>query len=259
VDRITTHFALDDKQRSEAAKALRKSLHDADEWFADREFNEDRAKYYHELRAVQEIERDPGALSYELERAAATRKDLDGKRKELTAKIDAIGAALHEAVLALATDEQRAAAGPYAPPRTSLDWINDLTTYGLIAMGFCLIAGLLTPLAALAGAVFLGQIYLSMPPWPGLPANPMAEGHYFIVNKNLIEMLALLALVFIPTGQWIGLDALVFGRKVPRTVEEAPSSRTAGPAPTLGTNPNPRPSPDVEPIPLSSPGASKRE
>ena len=83
--------------------------------------------------------------------------------------------------------------------------------YGLVAMGVCLILGLLTPLAALAGAVFLGQIYLSMPPWPGLPPNPMAEGHYWIVNKNLIEMLACLVLASTPNGLWIGLDALLFG------------------------------------------------
>ncbi|WP_254054137.1 hypothetical protein [Singulisphaera sp. GP187] len=93
-------------------------------------------------------------------------------------------------------------------------------------------AGLFSPLAALAGAVFLGQIYLSMPPWPGLPANPMAEGHYFIVNKNLIEMLACLALACIPTGSWIGIDALLFGgrrrrRELARELAEAESAPAA--------------------------------
>jgi len=259
VERLGHHYSFDDEQRSEAAKVLRKSLHDADEWFADREFIESRKKYYHDLAAVQAIERNRGALSFERERAAAKRKDLNTDRKDLVGKIDAIGDALHEAVARLATPEQQSAAGPFAPPRTSLDWINDLTTYGLIAMGVCLILGLCTPLAALAGAVFLGQVYLSMPPWPGLPANPMAEGHYLIVNKNLIEMLACLALVFIPTGQWIGLDALVFGRKVPATVEDVPPSRAPGSAPPSGTTPNPRPAPDVTPIPLSSPGVSKRD
>jgi uncharacterized membrane protein YphA (DoxX/SURF4 family) len=113
----------------------------------------------------------------------------------------------------LATPEQREAAGPYVAPRTNLDLVNLATMWGLVVMGICLILGLFTRPAALAGAVFLGQIYLSMPPWPGLPANPMAEGHYFIVNKNLIEMLACLALASLPTGSWIGLDALLFGRR----------------------------------------------
>ncbi|MBV8678544.1 MAG: hypothetical protein JO355_15385, partial [Planctomycetaceae bacterium] len=138
------------------------------------------------------------------------RRDLDADRRELIDDLLARGAALREAVTELATDPQRDASGPVAPPTTTLDWINLATTYGLIAMGLGLMAGLLTPLAALAGAVFLGQVYLSMPPWPGMPANPAAEGHYLYVSKNLIEMIACLALVFIPTGRWVGLDALLF-------------------------------------------------
>jgi hypothetical protein len=47
-----------------------------------------------------------------------------------------------------------------------------------------------------------------MPPWPGLPDNPRAEGHYLYINKNLIEMLALLALATTRSGRWAGLDAL---------------------------------------------------
>jgi uncharacterized membrane protein YphA (DoxX/SURF4 family) len=76
--------------------------------------------------------------------------------------------------------------------------------------------GFLTRFAALGAALFLAQIYLSMPPWPGLPPAPVAEGHYFIVSKNLIEMLACLALASLPTGQWVGLDAVVFGPMVRR-------------------------------------------
>jgi hypothetical protein len=43
------------------------------------------------------------------------------------------------------------------------------------------------------------MFYLAMPPFPGahVPENA-AEGHYFIVNKNLIEMLIML--VFATTG-----------------------------------------------------------
>ena len=38
-----------------------------------------------------------------------------------------------------------------------------------------------------------------MPPWPGLPEG-ITEGHYRYVNKNLIEMLACLALAARPTA-----------------------------------------------------------
>ena len=71
--------------------------------------------------------------------------------------------------------------------------------------------GLFTPLAALGGAAYLLSFYLSMPPWPGLPEGPNLEGHYRYVNKNLIEMLACLALASTPNGLWIGIDALLFG------------------------------------------------
>jgi uncharacterized membrane protein YphA (DoxX/SURF4 family) len=96
---------------------------------------------------------------------------------------------------------------------SSLDQMNRFISYSVFAIGLCLMLGLFTRLAALGGAAFLLQIYLSMPPWPGLPASPRAEGHYFIVDKNLVEMIACMALVFLPTGHWVGLDALLFGKR----------------------------------------------
>jgi hypothetical protein len=35
------------------------------------------------------------------------------------------------------------------------------------------------------------------------------EGHYYFVNKNLIEMLALLVLATTRSGCWLGLDGLL--------------------------------------------------
>jgi uncharacterized membrane protein YphA (DoxX/SURF4 family) len=262
VDRIASHYGFDKEQRDQAAKELRHSEEFADIWFSDREMAEKRIKYITELREVQATEKNPGALSFERERAAAKRKDLDTERKELIADLQGQGDALREAVIKLAGPEQREAAGPFVLPWTQLDQINALTMYGLVAMGVCLILGLLGPLAALAGAVFLGQIYLSMPPWPGLPPNPMAEGHYFIVNKNLIEMLACLALVFIPTSFWIGLDAMLFGWMFRRreTIDDHPSRPESGSSLGTGTGTGSstgRSAPDVKPIPLSRPGLSK--
>jgi hypothetical protein len=37
----------------------------------------------------------------------------------------------------------------------------------------------------------------------------MTEGNPVFVNKNVIECLALLALASMPTGRWMGLDALI--------------------------------------------------
>ena len=48
-----------------------------------------------------------------------------------------------------------------------------------------------------------------MPPLPGWPESPRLEGHYVLINKTLIEVIALLALTFIPTGRWAGIDGLL--------------------------------------------------
>jgi uncharacterized membrane protein YphA (DoxX/SURF4 family) len=259
VDRIGGHFGFTKEQFDKARTELRHTEEFIDIWFTDKEMTEQREKYFAELRHVVAIEKDPQAMSFQRERAAAKRKDLDNERQKLIVELLVRVERLKGDVIHLATDEQLQAAGPYVPPRTTLDTINDLTMYGLVAMGLCLILGLFGPLPALAGAVFLGQIYLSMPPWPGLPASPMAEGHYLIVNKNLIEMLACLALVFIPTNTWIGFDPLVFGWMFRRR-QTRDDDRPTAPDPVRGSGTGTgrsRPE-DDKPIPLSSPGFPER-
>jgi len=51
------------------------------------------------------------------------------------------------------------------------------------------------------------NFYLVLPPWPGVP-QPAGPEHAFIVNKNLIEIVALLGIAALPTGSWFGLDGL---------------------------------------------------
>ncbi len=87
--------------------------------------------------------------------------------------------------------------------------INNQTIVGLTAIGICLIFGLLTRPAAAAGAFMLVMFYLPMPPWPGVPEAPGPE-HSFIINKNIIEALGLLVVAALPTGQWFGVDSLLF-------------------------------------------------
>ena len=103
---------------------------------------------------------------------------------------------------------------PFTPRRpirawSLLDWSDAIVKYGLVIVGGCLLAGFLTRTACLAGAGFLLMFFLAMPPLPGWPENPRAEGHYLYINKNIIEMFALLALATMRTGRWAGLDGLV--------------------------------------------------
>ncbi len=246
------HYGFTPDQRDQAQKILDVNLRWADYWFDDPDNVEKIKKYYHDLANVQAVERDPDALSFQKERAWEGRRSVEADRRSLIAPIMAQQTAMRTAVAKLATPEQVSKAGatkewlaaladraglsvsslaqsPAAdvPPSrwNSLDVLNVMTMYGLIAIGLCLIAGFLTPLAALSGAAFLAMIYFSMPPWPGLPPNPKAEGHYLIVSKNLIELIALLLIATTPSGHWIGLDALFFGARRRRRLAAAEEAR----------------------------------
>ena len=213
IERIENHYRFTDDQKSKAKALLEQGNAWADVWFSAYDNREAREKYLSELRKVEQTERNPDALSYERERAWETRRTLEGDRKTLTAPLVAKGQELADAVVALRTPEQQASAGNYSAPLSFLDVANWLTTYGLCAIGICLILGFLTPLAAICAAAFLALLYLSFPPWPGLPPNPKAEGHYWIVSKNLVELIACLLIAVTASGHWFGLDALFFGAR----------------------------------------------
>ena len=90
-------------------------------------------------------------------------------------------------------------------------------TYGLTAIGLCLIVGFCTRLANLGGAAFLISVLLTQPPWPSIyPHAPDVVGHALVVDKNFVEMMAMLTLATLPVGRWGGLDFFLyrmFGRK----------------------------------------------
>jgi uncharacterized membrane protein YphA (DoxX/SURF4 family) len=90
-----------------------------------------------------------------------------------------------------------------------LEWSDALVKWGLVILGGCLLVGLFARASSLAMALLLLSFYVAMPPLPGWPESPRLEGHYVIINKTLIEVFALLALTFIPTGRWAGIDALI--------------------------------------------------
>lgn len=97
-----------------------------------------------------------------------------------------------------------------------LDAMNMGVTIALTAIGACLMLGLCTRLACLGGAAFLASVVLSQFPLANIyPQMPSMIGHFMFVSKDFIEMLALLALMAMPSGRWGGLDFFLwnFGGK----------------------------------------------
>jgi thiosulfate dehydrogenase (quinone) large subunit len=88
----------------------------------------------------------------------------------------------------------------------------------LALVGACLILGLFTRLASLAGIAFLLMIYLAAPPWIGYFYAIPSEGSYLIVNKNLVEVAALAVIMLTGSGRFAGVDRILHGlfRRKPR-------------------------------------------
>jgi uncharacterized membrane protein YphA (DoxX/SURF4 family) len=88
--------------------------------------------------------------------------------------------------------------------------IDFAVTFALTAIGLCLMMGLCTPLAALGGACFMCFVVLTQPAFPTIyPHDPSIVGHSLLINKDFIEMLALLVIAATRAGRWGGLDIFV--------------------------------------------------
>ena len=87
-----------------------------------------------------------------------------------------------------------------------------ITMWGLTLVGLCLILGLFTRLASLAGVGFILLFYLCNPPFIGYFYSIPTEGSYLIVNKNLVELCALVVIFSTRSGRFAGLDRILYAR-----------------------------------------------
>jgi uncharacterized membrane protein YphA (DoxX/SURF4 family) len=109
-------------------------------------------------------------------------------------------------------DKQQEQAGRVPASWNPFRWdrveqINFAVTYSLTAIGLCLMLGFFTPLAALGGAAFMCFVVMTQPAFPGIyPPDPPMIGHALLVNKDFVEMVALLVVAATCCGRWGGLD-----------------------------------------------------
>ncbi len=109
--------------------------------------------------------------------------------------------------------------GPLAPLFKSmaantalLPIIDILNIWGLILIGLSLFVGLFSRLSIIFGIILLLFYYLAYPPFAAFDVNVALEGNYWIVNRNLIEIAALIVLYVFPTSKITGLDKFVFSK-----------------------------------------------
>ncbi len=113
----------------------------------------------------------------------------------------------------------RGASGPMAPMfhrmaenAGMMQAVDVLVPFGLLLVGLSLMLGLFTQVGCMGAMAFLALFYLSQPPFSGMPQTG-AEGAYLIVNKNLIELVAVLVVMAFRTGAIAGLDQFWLSRR----------------------------------------------
>ncbi len=166
------------------------------------EYKELLSRYSEELPKVRQ--------AFEVKHLDTQWDEIQKLRSDLVAPVRALETDFHQDARKLLTVDQLAR-GPVPEPWTSQQRIDHMTIWALIALGCLLLAGLLSRATALAAAVLLLSFYLAVPPWPGVEdlAETAGPEHSYIINKNLIEVIALLAIASMPTGRWFGFDQVL--------------------------------------------------
>ena len=83
-----------------------------------------------------------------------------------------------------------------------------LNIAGLTLTGLCVLTGVFTRAAALAAATMIALYYAANPPLAATDVGFASEGHYLLVNKNLIEIVVLIVVAAIPAEWYYGLGKL---------------------------------------------------
>ena len=201
-NRIIKGYGFEKPQQQEAHKNYLKAVEQLEQVLEDNKV--DLEEYDKGLNRMKKMESDPareGVSSLRGQRETI-RKERQAKIQPTLTQIDQIWTNYETAQNNLATREQRSEHPSIylVRPRSSImdtSVSNKIVPYFDIIVGLCLLFGLFTPAAALAGAVFLGSVVLSQYP----PLNGPTSSYY-----QLIECMACLVLAGTAAGRFAGLD-----------------------------------------------------
>ncbi len=94
--------------------------------------------------------------------------------------------------------------------------VDLLNIWGLIFIGIALILGIFTRVASAFGIILLGLYYLAQPPLIRTDYRIPIEGHYLLINTQVVEVLILTIFLFVPSGMLWGLDRFLCGWRAAR-------------------------------------------
>ena len=100
-----------------------------------------------------------------------------------------------------------------AANQTSLAIVDFLNVWGLILIGTALFLGFFIRFSAIAGMTLLMLYYFAYPPFGHSLMAGVVEGHYWLINRNIIETLALLVVIMMPSQEYSLQNLVGFLRK----------------------------------------------
>lgn len=201
-DQIANHYGFDDAQKAQAQNNYGKAIAS---WEYVSELNANEIEEFEiGLKRISKMDSTPARSGVESlsGQRETVRKELANTINPVFAQIDTIWDNYEAAQNELATSKQSKGRPQFELTKPRLAMIDTsvldrLVPYFDMTIGWLLILGLFTPLAALAAAGFLGQVVLSQYP----PATGPASSNY-----QLIECMACLVLASTGAGRFAGLD-----------------------------------------------------
>jgi uncharacterized membrane protein YphA (DoxX/SURF4 family) len=204
--RIVNHYGFDEKQQKAAADTVKRYEVRLKAFIGSKSDTIDEYRKWLDRRDAnaQDKSRELASLQTHDARIAGETRKLYA---ELIPPIDRLWKDLENDLNAISTEDQWTKHGRLAidkPGRRIGDseTMDRVIPWFDVAVGACLILGLFTRVAAIAGAVFLASVCAAQ--WPTAPgAAP--------IYNQAVEMLAMLVLAATGAGRFFGLDYLCCG------------------------------------------------
>jgi uncharacterized membrane protein YphA (DoxX/SURF4 family) len=204
-----------EKFKSDSKETLEQFQKSLKDYFADQELATAMEAYFASLdRSEKDPEKGQDA-SFQKERRWNRMLELRGEAKVWIDELQSREQAFLNALRAQMPPEYQARVstlpGTWKPWKWSqMQLINFAVTYGITAIGLCLILGLFTRLSALGGAAFMCFVVMTQPAWPAFyPPDLPQLGHALLINKDFLEMVSLLVIASSAVGRWGGLDHFI--------------------------------------------------
>ncbi|WP_231742216.1 DoxX family protein [Stieleria varia] len=205
VDEAAYYYSFTDQQKQAAADALTHAMENHELILDD--YADDLEEYELGLKRLESYKDKPERSGVESlsEQVETVRKENDAKLKPALREFDQLWSSFEAQINGIGLQpyqpHERPAPVPMGKPLgdegmdTSV--INKIVPYFDLTIGWCLILGFFTPVAALAAAFFLGSVFMSQYP----PATGPTSSYY-----QLVECMACLVLAGTGAGRFAGLD-----------------------------------------------------